>query len=298
MLLLPLGCAKKDSSGSAPSPASDEDSGLIADAGPFGCRPGDTVACVCSDGGIGQQSCVDGGFRGACDHCEEQDTPTGTLCVPGRYVGAYFIPKYLPTPAGFCGLATIYGGGGIGGWSFTLGETNPGSEFADLVTAQSCLQLSTIGATRAAAEDAGFELPDGGLWTNAPASPDGAVPSDAGAASPPLSMALTGSVNCATGEFTGEVKGTYRSPSVCGLGTDSMQYFIKGPVKATFDPKTRSFVDGTVDLHEPPLPLASLGIGDQPGGSGVWHAALKQDAPPPPDAGDCLGGVHFQDFTY
>jgi hypothetical protein len=205
--------------------------------------------------------------------------------MPGRYEGTYEIPMYYPTAAGLCGLVTLYGGGGRGTWSFTLGATGT-SEFVEVVGAESCLVVDTL-PQDAGVGDAGGDQ-DSAVWTNAPEGFDAGVRSGA------QKLALTGTVDCATGKFKGEVRGTYSAPSICNLGTAVDQYFLKGPVTATFDPKTRSFIDGTVLIYEPP---SLIPLGEPAGGSGTWHAALDTDAGVPQSTGeDCLGGVAFQDF--
>jgi hypothetical protein len=209
------------------------------------------------------------------------DTSPGTLCVPGRYEGTYDVPNYYPTPAGLCGLVSVFGGGGQGTWKFSLGGA-AGGEFITVVEAESCLELNTTSAA-----DGGVASGDAGV-----ASGDAGV-ADGGAAVRPLKLSLTGKVNCATGEFVGEIRGTYRSVSVCSFGMTEDQYFVKGPISATFDPTTKSFVEGAVSLHEPP-PL--LPFGAPPGGSGTWSASLNPNGVTPPPE-DCLGGVPFQDFT-
>jgi hypothetical protein len=111
---------------------------------------------------------------------------------------------------------------------------------------------------------------------------------------------MTGIVDCATGTLQGELRGTYRSTSFCGLGLAQDNFFFKGPISGTFDPATRSFADGKLKLFEPPVPIAGAG---QPGGEGTWNTTLTDggttgDAGLNPDGGpaDCLDGVMFKDF--
>jgi hypothetical protein len=247
---------------------------------PAACVSGSEQACTCADGSAGSRSCNGGVPSTTCEGCPpEVVIDTSTKCVPGRYVGVLDIPYYAPGPAGVCGLFTIFGGGGMGSMAFTLGASD-NVEFATVVGSSSCLDIAVVGQN-----NPDVPLPEAGVET----LPDGGVQRT-------LSMELSGSVDCRTGKFTGEVKGTYRSVSFCDFGMTENDYFMKGPVSAMFDPVTRSFVDGTVDLKEPPVVLP---LGGEPGGKGSWKAKLDLAAvTPPAPAGGCLKGVVFRDDLF
>lgn len=243
------------------------------------CSSGAAQACDCPAGGTGQQRCSGGAF-GSCEGCAPAVVVDKTTkCVAGRYVGMLDIPYYAPGPAGVCGLFTVFGGGGSGPIAFTLGGSSD-AEFISVIGSASCLDVMVVGAS-----DPNVPVPETGVQV----LPDGGVQRA-------FSMELSGSVDCRTGKFTGEVKGTYRSVSFCDLGMTESDYFMKGPVTAMFDPETRSFVDGSVDLKEPPVLLP---LGGEPGGKGSWTAKLDPNAVTPPAPADgCLGGVVFRDDLF
>jgi hypothetical protein len=244
------------------------------------CSNGAVESCECPQGGRGQRRCSQGAFGATCEDCAPVvAADTTTKCVAGRYVGMLDIPYYAPGPAGFCGLVTLFGGGGQGVMAFTLGVSD-NAEFATVIGSSSCLDVKVVGQ-----KQDGVALPEAGVEV----LPDGGVARI-------LSMELSGSVDCRTGKFSGEVKGTYRSVSFCDLGMMENDYFMKGPVTATFDPVTRGFVDGALELKEPPVLLP---LGGEAGGKGSWSATLDRDAgtPAAPPEG-CLGGVTFRDDLF
>ncbi len=101
---------------------------------------------------------------------------------------------------------------------------------------------------------------------------------------------FTGEADCATGLLQGEARGFYTSPSLTALG-DVQTFFYKGSATATFDPETQSFVDGTLELNEPPVL-----VGEQPGGKGTWRARLLANEELPPEE-DCLG-IEFPESMF
>jgi hypothetical protein len=245
-----------------------------------GCAASDTRVCSCPTGGSGSQRCLAGQFSNTCEGCTAAVVSDRTTkCQPGRYVGTIDIPYYVPTPAGVCGFFTAFGGGGKGIMQFSMGASSDG-EFVSVVGAASCLDLNLVDP------DAGAPtLVDGGAVTDA----DGGMLKT-------LSLELSGAVSCKTGEFMGELRGTYRSVSFCDLGMTESDYFMKGPVRATFDPETQTFMKGTIDLKEPKVLFA---LGGEAGGSGTWEATLDPTAvTPPAPAKGCLGGVVFQDDLF
>jgi hypothetical protein len=193
-------------------------------------------------------------------------------CVPGHYEGSFEM-TYTPGPAGFCGIATLFGGSGSGKFAFDL-ESSGSVEF--LSVGNGCVHAQS-------------DSVDAGLVQ---------IGAEIFAKGVPMHAVLSGTVDCTTGRLQGELRGTYRSTSVCGLGLAEDDFFFKGPFVGTFDPESGRFTDGTLTLHEPPVAFALAG---EPGGSGTWQAALQAaDAGAPSvtqsDAGDCLGGVVFEDF--
>jgi hypothetical protein len=189
----------------------------------------------------------------------------------------------------------IWGGSGVGELAFTLGAAPAGSEFVEVVETESCFELITTGEA-----DGGLkspDVPDGGL---VPATGgDGGVET-------PKAMGLEGKVDCATGELEGIVRGVYYTPiSVCGgfFGfPEPLWYPIKGKLTATYDPVTRTFKDGVIDLQEPLSEewksFKDLGfpVGDAFGGKGTWMATLDPQAPKPEPVEECYDEAHYKDF--
>jgi hypothetical protein len=237
------------------------------------CEEDDVRDCKCKSGKTGKQACVLGEYT-SCNGCFEDDG-SSSKCVPGLYSGRYAM-EYTPGPAGFCGLATLFGGSGGGNWSFSI-EKSAGEEF--YTVGDGCL----IGKTDSV--DAGV------VQAGAEAFANGVV----------MRAQITGVVDCATGELKGELRGYYNSTSFCGLGLVKDNFFFKGPVSGVFDPKTKSFVDGVIVMREPEVLIPLAG---QPGGRGTWTAQLggeDADAGVTLDAnastaGGCLNGVTFKDF--
>jgi hypothetical protein len=159
---------------------------------------------------------------------------------------------------------TLFGGSGAADLDFDL-ETTGGELFT--VKTGNCIVLKV--------DDAG--------------APDTYGPSGA------PKMALTGQMDCDTGKFVGEVRGYYSSVSICDLGMEKQNYFFKGPVNATFDPSTRSFINGTIVLREPEVLIP---LGGEAGGQGTWSATLNPDARAKSDAGPCLEGVRFPEELF
>jgi hypothetical protein len=237
------------------------------------CEEDEVQDCKCSNGKVGKKACVLGEFT-SCNGCFEDDG-SGSKCVAGRYAGRYAM-EYTPGPAGFCGLATLFGGAGGGNWSFNI-EKSQGDEF--YTVGDGCL----IGKTDNV--DAGV------VQAGAEAFANGVV----------MRAQITGVVDCATGELKGELRGYYNSTSFCGLGIAKDNFFFKGPVTGKYDPETKSFVDGVVVMREPEVLIPLAG---QPGGEGTWTAELNGDEgdagvtleADASTAGGCLSGVMFKDF--
>lgn len=237
------------------------------------CQPGETQPCSCADGGQGLRACVGDAFS-ACNGCG--DLSALNRCVPGHYLGSFEM-SYTPGPAGICGFATLFGGSGYGKFEFDLVEDGP-AEFASV--GNGCVRAKSE-AVDAGIVQAGAEVFAKGVEMKAE---------------------LTGVVDCATGMLQGELRGTYLSTSVCGLGVVEENFFFKGPFTGIFNPDTQTFEDGTLILREPPVAVPLAG---EPGGDGTWTASLADGDAGMPDGGslfdggmggDCLDGVEFQDF--
>jgi hypothetical protein len=186
-------------------------------------------------------------------------------CVAGLYTGSFEM-TYRSGPAGVCGvIAQLQTDRAFGGWSFALSE-----------------RLGDAGTS--------YLLDDGCLR----AGGEGPSAADGGSKTPPLRALLSGSVDCTTGELRGELRGTYAAVSVCDFGVVLQDYYFKGSMSGTFDPATRTFVNGEVRWQEPPVLIPPT-----PGGEGTWTAALTRDDEV--DAGngrDCLNGVRFRDELF
>jgi hypothetical protein len=275
LFALGSGCAKVSPS---VAPEMVRQAGLDAalpDAGPVAeCGEGDTQPCTCDNpGGTGLRACIGGTF-GSCNGCGLGSGST-TKCVAGRYEGKFSM-AYTPGPAGICGVATLFGGSGSGALNFTLEKSDLG-EFYEV--GDGCVQ-GTSDAVDAGLVQLGAEVFAKGVVFRA---------------------VLSGVVDCATGRFEGEMRGTYRSTSVCGLGIAPDNFFFKGPISGTFDPAANGFTDGKLTLHEPPV---SVPLAGEPGGVGSWMATLANDSDGGSlgfldggTGGECLGGVMFKDFT-
>jgi hypothetical protein len=258
-----------------PATQSDFDAAVV-DAGMAPeCEDGETKVCACPDGdGMGLRACIGGSFS-SCTGCEVVEGEP-SKCVPGHYEGRFSM-FYTPGPAGICGLTTLFAGGGSGALGFDLikGE---GDEFATV--GDGCIH------GRNDQVDAGIVQFGAEIFAKG-------VEFKAG---------LVGIVDCATGKFEGEMRGTYASTSFCGLGLKTDNFFFKGPITGTFDATAQGFLDGELTMREPPVAIPLAG---QPGGTGTWMAISGEHTDagsltlPGVDggaAGDCLGGVTFQDF--
>ncbi|MDB4971743.1 MAG: hypothetical protein JWN48_84, partial [Myxococcaceae bacterium] len=175
-------------------------------------------------------------------------------CVAGHYEGAFEM-RYRSGPAGVCGLfAQLDEAVAQGHWSFSL-------------TSSATADSYTVNAGCLTAGDSGQTVP--------------------------VYASITGSVECSSGKFFGELRGTYNSTSVCTLGVGREDSFFKGTMSGTYDPVTRSFLDTHVEWHEPPV-----AIPPQPGGEGSWTAVLTPDAGLSDGPVDCLHGVVFPEDKF
>lgn len=187
----------------------------------------------------------------------------------------------------------IWGGSGVGDLAFTLGAAPAGAEFVEVVETESCFELETTGAA-----DGGLTAPDAGPNTNG-MDPDSGVEVS-------KSMGLEGKVDCATGEFEGIIRGVYYTPiSVCGgfFGfPEPLWYSIKGKLTATYDPASRTFKNGVIDIQEPlseewkAFKMAGFPVGDAFGGKGTWVGMLDPSAPAPEPVDECYDKEHYTDF--
>jgi hypothetical protein len=120
------------------------------------------------------------------------------------------------------------------------------------------------------------------------------------------SMGLEGKIDCASGEFVGVIRGVYYAPiSVCGgfLGLpEPLWYSIKGKLTGTYDPESRTFKNGVIDIQEPvseewkSFKEAGLPVGDHFGGKGTWSGMLDPSAPAAEPVESCYDKVHYKDF--
>jgi hypothetical protein len=245
------------------------------------CSDGETESCDCDDAGSsGLRACV-GGQYSSCTGCFSNPGQT-SKCVAGHYTGRFSM-SYTPGPAGICGLTTLFGGSGAGPLAFDV-VSNGSDEFYQI--GGGCLR------GRSDQVDAGIVQ----------------IGADIFAKGVEFKAIVSGVVDCATGNLEGELRGTYRSTSFCGVGLVQDDFFFKGPIKATYNPDTKSFEMGTLVLHEPPV---AVPLNGQPGGMGTWQVTLGGgdggveagnlygDAGLSGDGGsfDCLDGVMFKDFN-
>jgi hypothetical protein len=270
--------------GACAEPASDAQGPLDASFSPLldsaagpaaSCSEGSQRACVCVPSGSGLETCGGGQF-GPCTGCPVL-APVLARCVPGHYKGTFSM-SYTPGPAGLCGLATLFGGTGSGPLEFDV-VSSGSAEFSQI--GGGCLR----GASDAI--DAGLVQLGADVFAKGVA----------------FKAQVSGSVDCTSGVLKGELRGTYRSTSFCGLGLVEDNFFFKGPIRATYDPTTQSFKDGFLELLEPPVAVPLSG---QPGGKGDWQV-VRDDGGVATDtatdggeaqgqASDCLDGVMFKDF--
>jgi hypothetical protein len=207
----------------------------------------------------------------ACEACgEQQKEAPDSRCPAGRYEGV-LLGDYTPAAAGACGLFNLFGGTGQGVFRFAVGERDGGAS-APVASIRCDLWL----ADPDAGVDAGVIIIDAG-----------------GVSLVPSYGLLTGSVDCNTGELNAELRGTYRSTSLCTLGILEEDYYFKGDVSALFDPATRSFV-GRYEVHEP-----RAALGPSPGGSATFSVPRVAAAPLLDDASaDCFGGRSFPEHLF
>jgi hypothetical protein len=216
-------------------------------------------------------SCADAGVLGldarACDACvpgEPSPCCEGELlgpCVPGHYAGEYVMPSYLPVAAGLCGLLPVFGGSTRGGYAFSLDGVRDGGALV-IAPTRSCVDLTVYG--------------------------DAGPPADGGTLPPVL--AVSGTVDCASGHLEAEVRGYYHSISVCDTAKAD-DFSVKGIMTADYDPQRHTFVGGVIDLHEPSI-LPGTG---EFGGRGTWEAPRVGPAQSPAAGCDITG--RYVDFT-
>jgi hypothetical protein len=231
------------------------------------CDDGQSQVCACSEGGIGARRCVDGVYA-ACVGCSAAPGPgDGARCVPGTYVGTWTL-DYRAGPNGFDGLfGPFEATHSEGSWSFTLARDGNGEFFT---VGNGCLRMldPTTGA-----EPVGVDVQ--------------------GTLTKPFRAQIIGQVDCATGILDGELRGYYTATNYASLGTAVNTYYVKGPIRGSFDATEKQFVAGTWDPREPPVLL-----GDPPGGQGTWSAAWTTSDDSASDAKDCLDGVPFMDALF
>lgn len=205
---------------------------------------------TCSDGDTRSCPCGDGGVGeatcqagefGACRECS-YDVPS--KCIPGTYEGRV-MGTYRSIAAGIPEIIAPSAQEDNNQWLLYL-EPPEAGEFA------------TVGRGCVHVLDAAGGTDDG-----------------------KARFYLNGQLDCATGEFTGEIRGHYESTSLGG----TKRYFYKGKVKGTFDVSTKSFVNGMYEVREP-----EVLIPPQPGGKGTFELRYT-GAEPPDDRSDQEGCV-------
>lgn len=185
------------------------------------------------------------------------------LCVAGHYRGRGEL-DYRPTAAGACGLFTIYGGKGEGEWQFSVSKVDA-AHYS--VSANRC-------------------TPD-------PADA-GAAASDAGSVIAGM-LTIRGILDCASGKLMSTVRGMYRAPSLCTLGTVPESFYYRGTMTADFNVAATAFQNGQLIVRE----KADLGLSKPPGGEGIW-SAVRVGAPLAEDDAqhDCFRDTGFPESDF
>lgn len=224
---------------------------LTYDAGGGGdCTAGQSRSCTCPNEPtkMGSQTCYNGYWLN-CD-CYAAPPPGVVVqgeCWPGRYVGN-FIGLYYSGFA-FAGIPIPVTGVDLSG-------------APPLV-----LQLEENTASGGSVEFPTYSVSEGYIKGTA----DGIFPFEA---------KLTGSLDCATKKFVGEMDGWYSL--LLESGIDLNKGYFKGPITGTYDGATHSFTFGKWDVLEfkngNPVPGYGLVL-TKLGGNGTWDAKHESTVP-------------------
>lgn len=225
------------------------------------CTAGASQSCDCGQGS-GTQECVAGAWEACvCDSPEPTPNPPPTgkaKCKPGYYTG-WLKGKWRPGAFDLGGGATLVkasietqdtaAGPGL---AITLEEQSEGGgEFMTYTVSNGC--------ATGMAESSGTENP--------------------------FVARVTGSLDCETGEFKGNMEGQYDLLSLgspwyftgdTGAGADPVPFYAK------FDPDAEKLTEGTFDLREK---QAKLDEDPGAGGEGTWEVTWQAfESPPLPEA--------------
>jgi hypothetical protein len=246
----PTSASDDDATSGEGEPSDGDDSNAETGSGECN-KEGASTSCSCTNGDDGTRTCRKGKYT-SCT-CDEPDsgsrTPGQPLCKPGYYTGS-FKGKYRPGAFGFglfpSGFEVDIEGGmsffdqSLPPLAFTLTEeaSGPAGEFATFTVGGGCMQ----------------GLATAVLITQSP-----------------FVAKLTGNLDCATGEFEGELEGYYTL-----IGIPGADFTFRGPLTAKFDLQQVSLDEGAWTVNEP----ASLSGEPQGGGNGTWDAKFTADRAP------------------
>lgn len=208
----------------------------VSTGGGGSCAAGQSEACTCLPTGSstpvpGTRSCA-GGTWGTCT-CSASAAPVTVQeeCLAGRYEGTF---------------SGLYSSGFAGGFPIPV----IAFDFSDKPGLAFTLNRSGDSGD---SEFATYTISDGYMEGEA----DGAFP---------IKGVITGTLDCKTKRFTGELDGSYSILVPLGINEGT----FKGPVTGEYDAATHSFKFGTWDVKEPEEVM--LDILSDAGGKGDWSA--------------------------
>jgi hypothetical protein len=237
-----------------PSTDGDDDDDDKKDGAVAQCLGAETRACSCSSGSAkGKNACRSGKWSSICSGCPTMETgggPSGNLCKGGYYKGN-FSGTYNPGVFGF----------GIGPSQFqVMIDGKPLGEIP-------ALAFTLTEESTSVGEFQTFSVGGGCMTGSAQAF---------GFIDNPFVARITGSLDCATGFFDGQLDGQYNL-----INTGAI-FSFKGPLTAQFE-LPQQLTDGDWVVAEPD---ALLG-GSQGGGMGTWAAEWDADDAPASDIDPC-----------
>ncbi|MDB4985415.1 MAG: hypothetical protein JWN04_593 [Myxococcaceae bacterium] len=241
-------CGSNDTGGQS----SDEDGGNVVDTGDASslvCEGTSTAACTCSNKQSGRKTCKNSRWGGCVCGIPPSDAgiprSTQDLCKAGYYTGG-FTGTYFP---GFAG-----GGVFPSGFSVMI----EGKSLNDTPPLAFTLNENETGP---AGEFHSFTVGNGCMTGNANAF---------GVVDNPFVARITGTLDCGTGYFTGQLDGQYQL-----LGIFPVPSLFSGPLTAQFY-LPQNLKDGAWMVSEP----ASLSGPAMGGGMGSWNADWSADDAP------------------